>query len=66
MKVVICAAVGFTSRLARGGHARIVVTGEPEAAGRVLYAAFQGTVLASRLFGTKARLDEVGLVYKRR
>jgi TetR/AcrR family transcriptional regulator, transcriptional repressor for nem operon len=44
----------------------LVVSGEPEAAGRVLYAAFQGTVLASRLFGTKARLDEVGWTYKRR
>ena len=42
----------------------LVVNGEPEAAGRVLYAAYQGTVLSSRLFGTKGRLEEVARAYK--
>jgi TetR/AcrR family transcriptional repressor of nem operon len=33
--------------------------GKPEAAARTLYAAFQGSLLASRLFHTRARLDEI-------
>ncbi|GAB5101051.1 TetR/AcrR family transcriptional regulator [Caballeronia sp. GAFFF2] len=33
--------------------------GKPEAAARALYAAFQGSLLACRLFQTRARLDEV-------
>jgi len=35
------------------------VNGKPENAARALYAAFQGSVLASRLFHTKARLEDV-------
>jgi TetR/AcrR family transcriptional regulator, transcriptional repressor for nem operon len=37
----------------------LVVNGKPENAARALYAAFQGSVLASRLFHSKARLDDV-------
>jgi TetR/AcrR family transcriptional regulator, transcriptional repressor for nem operon len=33
--------------------------GKPEAAARSLYAAFQGSLLACRLFQTRARLEEV-------
>jgi TetR/AcrR family transcriptional regulator, transcriptional repressor for nem operon len=33
--------------------------GKPEAAARALYSAFQGSLLACRLFQTRARLDEV-------
>ncbi|MEJ0003905.1 MAG: TetR/AcrR family transcriptional regulator [Pararobbsia sp.] len=47
-------------------QATLVVVGEPEVAGRVLYAAFQGSVLASRLFGTRTRLEEVVQAYKLR
>ena len=37
----------------------LAVNGKPENAARALYAAFQGSVLASRLFHTKARLEDV-------
>jgi TetR/AcrR family transcriptional regulator, transcriptional repressor for nem operon len=33
--------------------------GKPEAAARTLYAAFQGALLASRLFQVRARLEEI-------
>ncbi len=35
------------------------VNGKPEAAARTLYASFQGSVLAGRLFHSKTRLDDV-------
>ena len=41
-------------------------SGEPETAARTLYAAFQGSVLASRLFHTRARLEDVEAVWKTR
>ena len=41
-------------------------SGEPETAARTLYAAFQGSVLASRLFHTRARLEDVEAVWKKR
>ena len=37
----------------------LVAQGKPEASARTLYAAYQGSVLASRLFQTKARLQDV-------
>ncbi|MGF6899304.1 TetR/AcrR family transcriptional regulator [Paraburkholderia sp. GAS348] len=37
----------------------LAVNGKPENAARALFAAFQGSVLASRLFHTKARLEDV-------
>ncbi len=43
----------------------LVFSGEPENAARTLYAAFQGAVLASRLFQSKARLDEVERAWTR-
>ncbi|AXF07720.1 TetR/AcrR family transcriptional regulator [Paraburkholderia sp. SIMBA_055] len=46
--------------LAEGSKAgTLAVNGKPENAARALFAAFQGSVLASRLFNTKARLDDV-------
>ncbi|MDR5853604.1 TetR/AcrR family transcriptional regulator [Caballeronia sp. LZ062] len=39
--------------------------GKPEAAARALYAAFQGSLLACRLFQTRARLDEVAATVRR-
>ncbi|CAB3968512.1 TetR family transcriptional regulator [Burkholderia cenocepacia] len=41
-------------------------SGEPDTAARTLYAAFQGSVLASRLFHTRARLEDVEAVWKAR
>ncbi|HEF4768302.1 TetR/AcrR family transcriptional regulator [Burkholderia multivorans] len=41
-------------------------SGKPDAAARALYAAFQGSVLASRLFHTRARLEDVEAVWKTR
>ncbi|WP_199540658.1 TetR/AcrR family transcriptional regulator [Paraburkholderia kururiensis] len=43
------------------GEARgtLRVNGKVESAARALYASFQGSVLASRLFHSKARLDDV-------
>ncbi|MPW19384.1 TetR family transcriptional regulator [Paraburkholderia sp. CNPSo 3157] len=40
------------------------VNGKPEHVARTLYAAYQGSVLASRLFRTKARLEEVETSWK--
>jgi TetR/AcrR family transcriptional regulator, transcriptional repressor for nem operon len=37
----------------------LAVNGKPENAARALFAAFQGSVLASRLFNTKARIEDV-------
>jgi TetR/AcrR family transcriptional repressor of nem operon len=52
--------------LAQGAQERtLVVNGKPEAAARALYAAYQGSVLASRLFGTKARLEDVEASWKK-
>ncbi|NUX59295.1 TetR/AcrR family transcriptional regulator [Paraburkholderia youngii] len=46
--------------LAQGAkEGTLAVNGKPENAARALYAAFQGSVLASRLFSTKARLEDV-------
>jgi TetR/AcrR family transcriptional repressor of nem operon len=46
--------------LAQGAQEHtLAVHGKPENAARALFAAFQGSVLASRLFHTKARLDDV-------
>jgi TetR/AcrR family transcriptional regulator, transcriptional repressor for nem operon len=42
----------------------LVVSGSPEAAGRVLFASFQGAVIASRLFGVKTRLEELTQAYR--
>jgi len=39
--------------------------GKPEATARALYAAFQGSLLACRLFQTRARLDEVADTVRR-
>jgi TetR/AcrR family transcriptional regulator, transcriptional repressor for nem operon len=40
-------------------------SGDADAAARALYAAFQGSVLAARLFGTKARLQDVVAAVRR-
>jgi TetR/AcrR family transcriptional regulator, transcriptional repressor for nem operon len=46
--------------LAQGAQEHtLAVNGKPENAARALFAAFQGSVLASRLFHTKARLEDV-------
>lgn len=42
----------------------LVVNGNPEHAARVLFASFQGAILTSRLFNTKARLDDVPRMFK--
>ncbi len=42
----------------------LLVNGQPGAAARALYAAFQGSVLASRLFQTKTRVDEVEAAWR--
>jgi TetR/AcrR family transcriptional regulator, transcriptional repressor for nem operon len=42
----------------------LAVNGKPERAAHALYAAFQGSVLASRLFQTKSRLDDVEALVK--
>lgn len=39
--------------------------GKPEAAARTLYAAFQGSLLACRLFQTRARLEEIADAFRR-
>jgi TetR/AcrR family transcriptional regulator, transcriptional repressor for nem operon len=39
--------------------------GKPEAAARTLYSAFQGSLLACRLFQTRARLEEVAEAVRR-
>jgi TetR/AcrR family transcriptional repressor of nem operon len=46
--------------LAQGAkEGTLVVKGKPESAARTLFAALQGSVLASRLFHTKSRLEDV-------
>ncbi len=51
--------------LAQGAREHtLAVNGKPENAARTLYAAYQGSVLASRLFHTKARLDDVEAAWK--
>jgi TetR/AcrR family transcriptional repressor of nem operon len=42
----------------------LAVNGKPENAARALFAAYQGSVLASRLFKTKARLEDVETTVK--
>lgn len=44
----------------------LVLNGNPENAARAMYAAFQGSVLASRLFHAKARLDDVEAIWKKK
>jgi TetR/AcrR family transcriptional regulator, transcriptional repressor for nem operon len=43
----------------------LAVNGKPENAARALYAAYQGSVLASRLFHSKARLEDVEAAWRR-
>ncbi|MFC0400869.1 TetR/AcrR family transcriptional regulator [Paraburkholderia rhizosphaerae] len=51
--------------LAQGVKERtLAVNGKPEAAARTLFAAYQGSALASRLFQTKSRLEEVEASWK--
>ena len=51
--------------LAQGAKERtLMFNGKPESAARTLYAAYQGGVLASRLFQVKSRLDEVEAAWK--
>ena len=52
--------------LAQGAKEGTLFSGEPDTAARTLYAAFQGSVLASRLFHTRARLEDVEAVWKAR
>jgi len=42
----------------------LAVNGEPENVARAMFAAFQGSVLASRLFRTKARLEDVEAAWR--
>ncbi|MGU7784569.1 TetR/AcrR family transcriptional regulator [Burkholderia sp. PU8-34] len=42
----------------------LTFSGSPENAARTLYAAYQGSVLASRLFQTRARLEDIEAVWK--
>lgn len=42
----------------------LALNGQPAAAARALYAAYQGSVLASRLFQTKARLGDVEAAWR--
>jgi TetR/AcrR family transcriptional regulator, transcriptional repressor for nem operon len=42
----------------------LAFSGKPENAARALYAAFQGSVLSSRLFHSPARLEDVTAVWK--
>ncbi|APR35141.1 TetR/AcrR family transcriptional regulator [Paraburkholderia sp. SOS3] len=51
--------------LAQGIKERtLAVNGKPESAARTLFAAYQGSVLSSRLFQTKSRLEEVEALWK--
>jgi TetR/AcrR family transcriptional repressor of nem operon len=53
--------------LAQGAsEGTLAVNGNPENAARAMFAAFQGSVIASRLFHTKARLEDVEAVWKAR
>lgn len=51
----------WLARVLAEGEAQqtLFANGQPEAAARALYAAFQGSLLACRLFQTKTRLDEI-------
>ena len=52
--------------LAQGAReGTLAFSGKPQNAARALFAAFQGSVLASRLFHTKARLEDIELVWKK-
>ncbi|WP_246793313.1 TetR/AcrR family transcriptional regulator [Burkholderia perseverans] len=52
--------------LAQGAQdGTLAFSGAPEDAARTLYAAYQGAVLASRLFQAKGRLDEVERAWKK-
>ncbi|MEX3955813.1 TetR/AcrR family transcriptional regulator [Trinickia sp. EG282A] len=42
----------------------IAIAGKPEHAARALFAAYQGSVLTSRLFHTKSRMDEVEALWR--
>jgi TetR/AcrR family transcriptional regulator, transcriptional repressor for nem operon len=42
----------------------LVAKGKPESAARTLFAALQGSVVASRLFHTKSRLEEVEAMWR--
>lgn len=46
------------------GEKTLVLNGQADAAARALYAAYQGSVLASRLFQTRARLDDVEAAWR--
>ncbi|CAD6558938.1 hypothetical protein LMG27952_06734 [Paraburkholderia hiiakae] len=51
--------------LAQGAkEGTLVVKGKPESAARTLFAALQGSVLASRLFHTKSRLEDVEAMWR--
>jgi TetR/AcrR family transcriptional repressor of nem operon len=51
--------------LTQGAKERtLVVNGKPETVARTLFAAYQGSGLASRLFHTKARLEDVEAMWK--
>lgn len=51
--------------LAQGAsEGTLTVNGSPENAARAMFAAFQGSVIASRLFHTKSRLEDVEAVWK--
>jgi TetR/AcrR family transcriptional repressor of nem operon len=51
--------------LAQGLKERTLnVNGKPEHAARTLFAAYQGSVIASRLFNTKARLEDVEAAWR--
>lgn len=43
----------------------LVVNGSPESAARALFAAFQGSVIASRLFHTRSRLEDVEAMWRK-
>ena len=51
--------------LAQGAReGSLIANGEPEHAARALFAAYQGSVLASRLFQTRSRLEEIETAWK--
>jgi TetR/AcrR family transcriptional regulator, transcriptional repressor for nem operon len=43
----------------------LVVNGSPESSARTLFAALQGSVVASRLFHTRSRLEDVGAMWRK-
>ncbi|QGZ63459.1 TetR/AcrR family transcriptional regulator [Paraburkholderia acidisoli] len=55
----------LASVLAQGAkEGTLIVKGDPESAARTLFAALQGSVLASRLFHTKSRLEDVEAMWR--